>query len=368
MNIRTVTLLSCMAIFTGCANLDSIHRDLAVDSGTGALIDVKQRAILVSRQKASDDANPHSVICAEPSPDALSAYAAQLAIEGKSPQGFGGTLAASSQESAAYIGLRTQSIQVLRDWMYRNCEAYMSGAIDKDEFDILMRRSQKYMVALIGIEQLTGVVKVPTVVINTSGSASASASISSMREDIKANEDKIASLEADKAKLSDAEQKGDAGKKIDDDIEKLKTHNDDLLAGIKNAKGLMTSGSANSVVYVNDVSSRSGADIQSLAQKVSDIVMEVVKTDDTPQLCFTQLNRENADAKIRDYCEKLFETAIKNKQLTAEFATKLLNTATTQEDVIKAWNAFNGTQQKVEDSGATIKDANTKNKDTKLAR
>lgn len=89
------------------------------------------------------------------------------------------------QESAGFVGLRTQSIQLLRDGFYRLCEGHMSGAIDENQYNILMRRYQKFMVALLGLEQLTGTIRVPPITISTQGIAEAAQSIESMRKQSK---------------------------------------------------------------------------------------------------------------------------------------------------------------------------------------
>ena len=103
-------------VFTGCANLNSVYRDLNVDSGMGAMVDIKQRAMIVSRQTrgTGDLAITKTIVCAEPSPDALSAYAAQLAAEANIPEKVSAKLAAAFQESSSFVGLRTQSIQLLQ--------------------------------------------------------------------------------------------------------------------------------------------------------------------------------------------------------------------------------------------------------------
>lgn len=141
----------CIAVvgglLAGCGNLNSIHRPLHTASGTGALIDAKRRAIIVSQRTdvvevtrtpaatPMKDALPRYVACAEPSPDAMSAYAAEFAAElALSPLGTDGTNRSAAvkgalQEAAAFIGMRTPSIQLLRDAMYRVCEAYANGAI-----------------------------------------------------------------------------------------------------------------------------------------------------------------------------------------------------------------------------------------------
>ncbi|MHB8057450.1 MAG: hypothetical protein ACYDHC_06100 [Desulfuromonadaceae bacterium] len=147
---------------SGCANLNSVHRALDINEGKGVLIDIKQRAIIVKNRTVNGKTVP--VVCAEPSPDSLSAYVSALSgnVDVYSKVSVG--LESQIQENALYVGLRTQSIQLLRDFLYRDCEAYMNDAIDKYQYDVLMRRNQKYMVALLGIEQLTGaVVSTPSV-------------------------------------------------------------------------------------------------------------------------------------------------------------------------------------------------------------
>ncbi|HET7730610.1 MAG TPA: hypothetical protein VFK48_11315, partial [Usitatibacter sp.] len=162
------TLIPLLVLLTsllsgGCANLNSVYRPLDTGEGRGALIDIKQRAIIAAKPATPGGKN---VVCAEPSPDALSAYAAQIAAEASVPDKAAAQLAASFQEGSSFVGLRTQSIQLLRDALYRLCEGYANGALNELQYDILMRRYQKYMVALLGIEQLAGVVRSPAVTIS----------------------------------------------------------------------------------------------------------------------------------------------------------------------------------------------------------
>jgi hypothetical protein len=93
MKLQAVALVLVMAVATcaGCARANSIYRKLDVSKGTGALIDIKQRAIISSVQETTESKGTTGPttktprVCAEPSPDALSAYAAQLAAEGSPP-------------------------------------------------------------------------------------------------------------------------------------------------------------------------------------------------------------------------------------------------------------------------------------------
>lgn len=305
MKLYLVFISSCF-LLASCAN-SSVYRKLNVDSGDGALIDIKQRAIFASKHKASKTINnktitlEKTIICAEPSPDSLSAYAAELAAEANVPEKASAQLTAAFQESASFVGLRTQSIQLLRDSLYRLCEGYMSGALDKSEYDILMRRYQKYMVALLAIEQLTGTVRAPSVTINTKGSASAARSLTALRDQIKAIDSDIETLQ-NKQKEKEAEKSADGitdekKKEIDQQISKYKTEIGELQAdkssvtkAIENARGLAVSGEATSTVSTVGVpTNRSEQHIQSVSKSVEKIVLNIINTDDTGQLCWSYM-------------------------------------------------------------------------------
>ncbi|HEY8360462.1 MAG TPA: hypothetical protein VIL30_23650, partial [Ramlibacter sp.] len=117
MRNRLVMALAAMAL-AGCANMLSIHREDVVTPAADApgarlvLIDAKQRAITsVARpSKPRDGQNGptyRTVVCAEPSPDALQALAASNAITVSDSDQRQAKIAQVIQETAASIGLRT---------------------------------------------------------------------------------------------------------------------------------------------------------------------------------------------------------------------------------------------------------------------
>lgn len=161
--MRLTVLLGCIFL-CGCANFDSIYRPLAVN-GSAVSLDAKQRAVF-SAAKSKD-----VIVCAEPSPDALSAYGASLSATITKNPTEQAQLAETLAEQAASIGLRTQSIQLMRDAMYRACEGFLSGGITSTEFYLLQRRFQNLTLGLLAIEQLTGAVKAEQVALSTSGGA-----------------------------------------------------------------------------------------------------------------------------------------------------------------------------------------------------
>jgi len=64
----------------------------------------------------------------------LSAYGASLSGTFAKSSTEQAQLAAALAEQSGSISLRTQSIQLMRDAMYRACEAYLSGGISEGEF------------------------------------------------------------------------------------------------------------------------------------------------------------------------------------------------------------------------------------------
>ncbi|MCB1864005.1 MAG: hypothetical protein KDG50_01125 [Chromatiales bacterium] len=289
----TVLWPSILLVATGCANLSSVHRDLNVDEGKGALIDIKQRAIFASRQVHSDG-SARTLVCAEPSPDSLSAYAAEFAAEANLPNNVAAQLTAALQEGSAFVGLRTQSIQLLRDSLYRLCEGYMSGALDTGKYDILMRRYQKYMVALLAIEQLTGTVKTPTISFDSKGSAEAAKSISSLRSQLELVNRKISSIQGVASAGSPGDAKTDqmaAAAAAKTDIADLESDKKAIEKAIENARGMAASGeTTSSISEIGTASSRSDAHIQAVSDTVERIVTAIIETDDTGQLCWAYLN------------------------------------------------------------------------------
>ena len=168
---RTLLLTGCALALSACAsigNLAAVNKKETIGSGfnskspAGVFIDAEQRAVL-SNRRADEDLR---VVCAEPAPDALSAIAAQAGV---SVSDISNAVSAEGgvSEAAANIGLRTQTIQTLRDGFYRVCEAYMNG-LSQEQYSIMLRRFQTNMIALLAIEQLPGAVKGGDAVVSAS--------------------------------------------------------------------------------------------------------------------------------------------------------------------------------------------------------
>ena len=313
--LRLSVLVILCAFGVGCANLNSVYRDFNVSQGSGAFIDIKQRGVYVIKKVTPQG---EVIICAEPSPDALSAYAAELAAKVQLPNGIGGELSGAFKENAQFTGLRTQSIQLLRDSQFRICEAYMNGAITELQYDLLARRYQKQTVALLAIEQLTGAVRAPSVIVNTDGLAEAAKDISDMQKEIAAKDKDISDLQAKNAVsgISDADKA-----KFDADIKTLQSDKAAIVKKMEKAKQDLSSGSASPASSSIGVpAQKSDQNMQAVAKTVWKIVKSITKTDDFLQLCFYYAQKDYAKLsengkRLQTTCVEAFEFDQKLGQL-----------------------------------------------------
>lgn len=183
MRILAIALLAGLLGACSAGNLTAIHKKSIITSDgfgndgndpVGIFVDAEQRAILsavrptvttttfdyrsgAARTSYVEERTGNRVVCAEPAPDALSAIAAQSGVS-VSQLNDAVSVEGALSEVAANIGVRTQTIQTLRDGFYRVCEAYMNGLSD-EQYAIMLRRFQTNMIALLAIEQLTGAVR-----------------------------------------------------------------------------------------------------------------------------------------------------------------------------------------------------------------
>lgn len=182
--MRILTLLpavGCILLASGCGNLNAINKGFDPSSGESIAIDAKQRVVYSFATVDAEGKTRSHVLCAEPSPDALTALSTATGVSAETVKAaFSASLSAS--ESAASIGLRTQTIQLLRDAMYRLCEGLASGGLDKYSFEKLQRTYQNNMLGLLAIEQLTGTVVARQVALTGQSSSSVGQGLLALRK------------------------------------------------------------------------------------------------------------------------------------------------------------------------------------------
>ncbi len=100
-----------------------------------------------------------------------------LGLAGTRPNQRASSLTAGQQSNTGSIGLRTQSITIMRDALYRRCEAYNNGILGDVMVATLLGRSQDLTAVILAVEQLTGAVAANQVLLTGTTSANASANL-----------------------------------------------------------------------------------------------------------------------------------------------------------------------------------------------
>lgn len=314
LTLITICVASALCGCTTLGNFNSVHRKLDTSNRRGVLVDIKQRAILVG-----SDENDNPIICAEPSPDALSAYAAEIAAKVDRPELISAQLTAATQEGASFVGLRTSTIQLLRDSMYRLCEAHMNGAIDRNSYNFQLRKYQRQLVALLAIEQLTGAQRAKTSAIETRSATRIARDIKTLQAESDGLKNQIDAIDA---KLKDAKENKDT---LTAERKELTGRKIDVDAAIAHERELLLSG-ATQVKFASDdstLTSKSDHDLY-LYNTVLQIVQMVTDRNDTETQCFLLLiDRDNPSRQpttgtskkgpVYSICEKILADYTDNK-------------------------------------------------------
>lgn len=171
-NPRHATLLAALALGACGPTI----RPLDVAGSGGVILSADTRAVIAQNGK----------VCAEPQPDAMRAVATELAaaLKAEGPASLfapgaggtvsaGGSASAATREAIASLGQRTPTVQVLRDALYRACEAHMNGLLEPGHVRFIAGRLDNVMIGLHAIDGLTGMHGGPAIAIGTVGTASA---------------------------------------------------------------------------------------------------------------------------------------------------------------------------------------------------
>jgi len=168
-----------IAVIVSVTNGCSTFRPFSIDEAppTSLSLDAEQRLLLVTDKAsvidcgskacgADDGLDPcladgssntytRRVVCAEPSPDALAGLTASGVLDAEVMDQGKATGKLSMAEAIEQISQRTVTVQLLRDALYRACEAWMNGAIGKSEYQQVIHSYDDMVVALLAVEGLT---------------------------------------------------------------------------------------------------------------------------------------------------------------------------------------------------------------------
>lgn len=119
---------------------------------------------------------PRTVVCAEPQPDAVRAVAKEIAAAFKTgtPASAGAAtvdagLSAGMRDAVASLAIRTPTVQLMRDALYRACEGIINGVLDRSHVQFIASRLDNVMIGLHAIDGLTDRRAAPAVAVGFTG-------------------------------------------------------------------------------------------------------------------------------------------------------------------------------------------------------
>jgi hypothetical protein len=161
--LRLMGTVLAAAFIAGCAgNDDSTKLESRTLGTSDALLTTADIRLISATPRGagslSGRVNPKQIICVEPSPDIAKAVSANFNFGGS--LGLGGlpsgvtadvalSFARARAESVAQMTERLATIQLLRDGLYRACEAYANGAISDTTYAVILSRYDDTMVTLL---------------------------------------------------------------------------------------------------------------------------------------------------------------------------------------------------------------------------
>lgn len=156
------SVLGSSVLIAGLAACTTSYR-IDETAGESLILKAKERVVLTKKH------GNESVVCAEPYPDLGSATnidagldvgaelpAAALSVPAAGSVGGNvqGTL--STVETLIALGNRTAGVNVLRDFAYRACEAYLNKAITPDEYELILLGSGYTIAAVLALDGMRG--------------------------------------------------------------------------------------------------------------------------------------------------------------------------------------------------------------------
>ena len=153
---RSCAVLVAMVMLGGCGGGGAkTFKEFNIDKGNSIAIDATTRVILVTQK--GGETHDQFVVCGEPSPDAIVAsFGAEATVKGSAPQGPSVDAGGNISQTAKSIAVRTATIQLLRDGLYRACEAVINGMIGKDDYRTILDGIGDVMVVLQALDSLGG--------------------------------------------------------------------------------------------------------------------------------------------------------------------------------------------------------------------
>jgi hypothetical protein len=248
--LRAGLVTVAVVALAGCSN-SIASRDLGFGEGKAVLTQAEWRAITdrpVGEGSEHGRIRPRRVTCAEPSPDVAKAFSSSFNVgtsivarglpSGITPE-VALAISRSQAEALAQLGERLATIQLLRDGLFRACEAFANGAISDTTYAVILSRYDDTMITMLLGEFAAGAFGRTLAALGTesSGKASSQIDVSSKQERSRQAEEKLKTSEERRNQVnSDLDKAATSAPANDPKVAELKSQLEREAKNVDNAK------------------------------------------------------------------------------------------------------------------------------------
>ena len=309
---RLVVVASLGMAVTACGGSGTIFKTFELTNDESVMTGARQRGIFnipVGAGSVPGQVNPNRVVCAEPSPDVALAVANSFGLGVSIVSQGSGSVTRSEAEGIAQLAERVATIQLLRDGLYRACEAYANGAISSTEYSVIVSGIDDTMVTLLLGELAAGAFGRKLAAIGTEAAASANASLTQALTDLKgaadaadqakAAQDKVdTQTKTTKEAMATAKTTGDPKDKAkareeEKKLAKAEEERDEKTADlqVKLATAATSSAKASTVIAGGGITAKPSAELAAEIRVMQKNFLGRSKTDALMVACISELSR-----------------------------------------------------------------------------
>lgn len=335
-NLKRIAVIAGLSIaLAGCGG-GTIFKQFKLSDGTSITTGARQRVIINSpinptptEPSRPGQVNPVRIVCAEPSPDVALAVANSFGLGVSVVSKGSGSVSASQAEGIAQLAERVSTIQLLRDGLYRACEAYANGAISSTVYTLIISRIDDVMVTLLTSELAAGAFGRELAALGTASRATVQASLDEAakskaaveraKKDVEDAEKDVAekdnAVEKARSDAADPPTTGDQTKidtadaELEDAKEKLETK----LALLKDRAitAADTSARANIVTAAGGITQTTNKDVATVIASMLEEFLNNPSPDTIVAACISELSGQSTvQTKFGSLCEKTLFPAI----------------------------------------------------------
>lgn len=209
MKMRFQTALLCVTLSACGTAPGGILKSVDVPADRFLATDSRLRLVVntnIGGTSYAGQVDPQRIVCTEPSPDVATSIANSFGA-GINVLGYGNAAISAAQvEGLVQLGERTATIQLLRDKMYRTCEAYANGAISATTYSLIMSRLDDTIVTLLLGETAGGAFGRSLAALGGSADAEAQAAMSGLPANIANLRERTDAVTNEEANVREAEK------------------------------------------------------------------------------------------------------------------------------------------------------------------